>query len=163
LKIAGGADSAGYNMTQKINYGYSLNYVTTDSSAEQIYPVGGLAHPQTNDQPNPALWLDGFQDTYQFGSAYVPNPSITGTVDPKFSTSPFPWSSPLSWLNFVGNYSFHLQGSSTAIGVGYQHFNPINACRTIQRDANFYLLLPTISYPSADLGAFPTSSGGNNH
>ncbi len=117
-----------------------------------------LTKPMDSDIPAPASFYPGYPNSYALGQVYNA-PALVGKNNPQFVNFPLPVTGALTLYNFVGNYNFHLNSGSPAIGKGYTSFTPINATSAVSSAA----LKATVTPPSIDLGAFPMDNSGNQH
>ncbi len=139
-------------------YGNNLSYGDTITVVNEFYPVTHVTKPQSTDIPDPATFYPGYPDSYTLGEVYNA-PQLVGQNNPMFVNFPLPVTGIISLYNFVGNYDFHLESDSPAIGKGYTEFSPLDATSAVS-DAD---LKATVTPPNIDLGAFPTDGSGNQH
>ncbi|MBC7424917.1 MAG: hypothetical protein H7321_00160 [Bacteroidia bacterium] len=144
--------------TANCRYGYNLSYGDSVRIVNSFYPPTHITRPNSHDIPNPVNFYPGFPNSYTLGQIYNA-PTLVGQNNPKFTNYPLPVSGVVSLFNFIGNYNFHLSSGSPAIGAGYTNFSPINATAAVTNS----FLKATVTPPSIDLGAFPTSGNGNQH
>lgn len=155
LRILGNPAADVANM----HYGYNLSYGDSANVVNQFYPPTHVTKPQDTDIPKPSTFLPS---DYTLGMVYDGSKAI-GVDDPKFVNYPLPNPDDkplLRSINYVGNYDFHLDTSSPAIGAGYTNFSPIDPTSSIV--TNEYLKA-NITMPNADLGCYPTDGTGNQH
>jgi hypothetical protein len=169
VRIAGGnnvtakvylADTTGPHTGDPIAqtaYGYNYFYGDSLKVVNQFLPTNiaqaVVTHPQASDIPNLAAFLGA---SYTFGMQYD-GTSLIGKNNPMFVNYPLPN------YNFktqasVDGYDFHLQGSSPAIGKGYQSFTPI---MNVPVDPNFGS--SGITGPGKDIGCYQADGTGNHH
>ncbi|MBI1307733.1 MAG: hypothetical protein GC181_14110 [Bacteroidetes bacterium] len=144
--------------TNNCHYGYNLSYGDTITVVNAFYPPTHITHPTDHDIPNPASFYPGYPNSYKLGQVYDA-PSLVGKNNPQFKNFPLPVTGVISLYNFQGDYDFHLNSNSPAIGAGYTAFTPIDATAPV---SNSYLKA-TVTPPNMDLGAFPTDGSGNQH
>ncbi len=144
--------------TANCHYGNNLSYGDSLSIVNMFYPPTHITKPIDSDIPAPASFYPGYPNSYTLGQVYNA-PALVGKNNPQFVNFPLPVVGALTLYNFVGNYNFHLNTGSPAIGKGYTAFTPINATSALTTPA----LKATITAPSIDLGAFPVDGSGNQH
>ncbi|OIP84179.1 MAG: hypothetical protein AUK44_03310 [Porphyromonadaceae bacterium CG2_30_38_12] len=165
-----------------VNMSYGYNYTYGDSLIvmNNVYPVGAgktgtttVTVPQSTDIPAYKTLLSDpkFKQDYLYvisggicpniiteydGSAYVK------VGDPKFVSSPLPYTKALRAVSAVGSFNFRLQSSSPAIGKGTADaaiIAPLNATKVA--DARFK---PSeVSLPGVDMGCYQSNGKGNQH
>ena len=142
--------------TANIKYGYNYNYVDSLKMANQIYPVGFTTKPQPTDIPAPASFLPV---GYKPGQAYDGS-AVVQKNNPMFVNFPLPYvaTKKIADASFVGNFNFHLQPTSPALGKGTTSITPL---AVVPVSPNFGST--EITPPSTDIGCYPANGKGNLH
>jgi hypothetical protein len=161
-------------------YGNNLYYADSANIAGQFMPSSHLAKYNTTDIPLPSSYYTFPNQKYWFVVKGTPqavaggdwtngynSASLVGKNNPKFTnyTLPAPVGSTtygprLGSMTWQGNFDFHLQTGSPAIGAGFTNFQPV--VTPISQITNPDLAA-TFTAPNKDLGAYPTDGSGNLH
>jgi hypothetical protein len=141
LSILGGSFTTPAADTANIRYGAIYNYGDRTSITTQFLPSGFITVAQPSD-------------------INAGNHTVPGVNNPLFVQYPLPVPSNFDFASasYVGNYDFHLQKSSPAVGKGFTGFSPYGAVRT---DPVFGVT--ELTPPGKDIGAFQTDGAGNHH
>jgi len=142
--------------TANLSYGNNYQYADSLSVANQFYPVGYLAKPQTTDIPVPSSFLPS---NYTLGAAYNGS-SVVQQNNPQFANYPLPVTGgvPLDGIRSIGGFNFHLQAQSPLIGKGNTKIQPLV---TVPVDPVYGAT--EITPPGADLGCYQSNGTGNQH
>ncbi len=146
--------------TANIKYGYNYNYGDSQSLLNWVYPAADLTIPQTTDIPafTPAGYIWG-----QPMPVYTAPANLVGANKPMFVNFPLPAAiNRLIDIQAVGNFDFHLQSGSPAIGKGNTNFQPLSiAVNKVPVDKNYGAT--EITLPGSDIGAYQSNGTGNQH
>jgi len=141
LSVLGGGGATPAADTINISYGYTYNYGDNTTFTTQFLPAGFISVQKTGD-------INGGNNT---------TPGANNPLFVNYSL-PRPAGTNFSEANYVGNYDFHLQSKSPAIGKGYTGFLPY---AVVKKDAVFGVT--EITPPGRDIGAFQADGSGNQH
>jgi hypothetical protein len=162
----------------------SNNYIYADSTWEVnqffCYNAGSGLKPNAYVIPTAnqlGLPANFYDPTSNPNGDVLPinDPSLAGVNNPMFVNFPLP--EPVAGNNLSAiasvetgvavngkNFDFHLQSGSPAIGKGFTGFAPFkNIINPVTADVKNPNFAPVISQPSADIGCYPSTGGGNQH
>lgn len=141
LAIMGGGASVPAADTVNIKYGYTYNYGDNKSITSQFLPAGYITRAKPSDI-NPG------------------NNTTPGANNPAFVNYPLPVPDNFDFISndFVGDYDFHLQPNSPAVGKGNIDFEPY---ASVKIDPIYGAT--EITKPGKDIGAFQLDKTGNQH
>lgn len=177
--------------TANSSYGNNLYYGDSVNVTGQFMPSAHLAKFNTTDIPLPSSYYPGWMTgsanpqskTHWIVVPGTPQAVAGGTTtngydgknliaqnNPKFVNYPLPFSPSsvngpnLRSITWQGNFDFHLQSGSPAIGKGStDFFTPIADAEAKLATVTNADLRGTFTAPNKDLGAFPTDGTGNQH
>lgn len=141
LAVMGGGNSVPAADTKNLKYGYTYNYGDRVDVTTQFLPAGYITQQQDSD-------INGGNNT------------VPGANNPDFVNFPLPVPSDYDFMeaSYAGNYDFHLQSSSPAIGKGFTGFE---AFAPVKTDPVYGV--SEITQPGKDIGAFQKDGTGNQH
>lgn len=146
--------------TANIRYGYNYNYGDSQNVMNWIYPPADLTVPQNTDIPYfiPTGFVKG-----QAMPVYTAPSNLVGANKPMFKNFNLPSAvNHLIDIQAVGNFDFHLQTNSPAIGKGYTGFQPLSIISNQVPIHKFYGATE-ISLPGIDIGCYQINGSGNQH
>lgn len=141
LAIMGNGGSVPAADMANLKYGNTYNYGDNTAITSQFLPAGYVTAQQPTD-------INGGNNT------------TPGANNPAFVNFPLPVPNDYNFMeaSYVGNYNFHLQSSSPAIGKGFTDFK---AFAVVKVDPVYGA--SEITQPGKDIGAFQQNGTGNQH
>jgi hypothetical protein len=139
-------------------YNNNYSYVDSQATANNIYPVGDVTHPQSADIPDIKVLIPTLGTTYKLGAAYTAPASILGANNPVFTNFVLPQAR-YQQIAYAGTFDFHIKSSSPAANKGNTTaFTPLGVV-----PVGGVYGATEITGPGADIGCYQLNSTGNHH
>jgi hypothetical protein len=152
LRIVNTAD------TTNTSYGNNYSYVDSQATANNIYPVGDVTHPQTTDIPDIKVLIPTLSTTYKLGAAYTAPASILGANNPVFTNFTLPQLR-YQQIAYATGFDFHIKSSSPAASKG--NTASVSPLAVVPLGTTYGA--SEITPPGSDIGCYQLNSTGNHH